>query len=113
MSTEIYVYSGQECQDYVSIAPGDYRTILNINSDGQEELIVAHCRGDNKCSVLYTIHPREIIENGESKFVKYDRKETENRSDVIWPGGERIINTRERMPGSKRIAIVRYRFSHR
>lgn len=114
MTTEIYKYSARgKCIAYEEIQPGDYRTILNVNPAGDDEVIIAYCRQDNKCSVLYTIHPRTILFEAHPPTALYDKNETENRSLVIKPGAEEVIRIRERVPDSKRLASVRYRLSHR
>lgn len=113
MTTEIYRYEGKKCTDYDQIEPGDYKTLINVNSDGDEELIVIHCRPDNKCSIAYTIHPRIILFEADPPSALYYKDETENRALLIKPGSEVDIGVRERASGSKRLVSARYRLSHR
>lgn len=113
MTTEIYKYQGDKLLGYNTVEPGDYKTILNVNSAGDDEIIVVYCRQDNKCSLVYTIHPRTILFEATPQEALYDKKDTENRALVIKPGAEEIIRTREKTRGSKRLVSMRYRLAHR
>lgn len=113
MTTEIYKYLKNRCVGYDQIEPGDYKTLINVNPDGDEEIILVHCRPDNKCSIAYTIHPRIIFFEANPPNALYYKDETENRALVIRPGAEIDIRVRERIPRSKRLVSARYRLSHR
>ena len=115
MTLEAYRYleGSDKCDGYFNIEPGDYRTLINVNTQGEDEVIVFHCRKDNKLSVAYTIHPLAILYEGHPPFALFDDNDTENLALKIKPGAEEIINTRERVQGRNDFVNVRYRLAHR
>ena len=115
MTLEAYRYleGADKCTDYFEIEPGDYRTLVNVNPQDKEEVIVLHCREDNKLSVVYTIHPLAILYEGYPPMVLFDKNDTENRALLIKPGAEEIIRVRERVQGGSGFDTARYRLAHR
>ncbi|OGH06972.1 MAG: hypothetical protein A2171_02780 [Candidatus Levybacteria bacterium RBG_13_35_9] len=115
MTLEVYRYleGSDKCDGYFDVEPGDYRTLINVNIQGEDEVIVFHCRKDNKLSVAYTIHPLTILYEGLPPLVLFDKKDTENRALRIKPGAEEIIRVRERVQEGSGFKTVRYRLTHR
>ncbi len=113
MVTEIYKYLGDKVVGYDAVKPGDYRTIANVASDGSNEIIVAYCRDDNACTVVFTIHPESIKSDANPPHALYRKEDSENRALIIRSGAEETFRVRERMPGSKKLATASYRLAHR
>lgn len=117
MTLEVFKYiDGQDqCIEYDAVEPGKYKTIVNINSLGEEEIIVLNCRPDNKLSYVYTIHPKTIVHReGKPDQVYFDKNtDVENRALKIKPG-EKVppIKVRERL-GRNSFVMMKYELDHR
>lgn len=113
MTTEVYKYIGRDRVAHESIDPGKYRTIVNVNSKGEEEVIVVQCSKDDKLTSIHTIHPLQMIDFVTEKVAVYDRGMSENLPLIVRRGERETIYTSEKIAGIPVLLTVRYRIAHK